>query len=136
MAYRGERLMSCGAVPFDWHQAHVVVVSGTGPNLCGHAMVNAGRFYFHVDGLNDYPWFMNAQGYKRYLHENGKREIYRRWVQIPDPDAAQAKLEEYSIRRWRWLVLPNNCASFVEEVFKAGGSDVGSWTNCPRARWA
>lgn len=30
-----------------------------------------------------------------------------------------------------WMVLPNNCVSFVEKVLDAGDSDWSSITNCP-----
>lgn len=76
---------------------------------------------------------MREDGYMRYLKENGKHEI-RRWiVKIPNPADAHAKLEELLTQRWRWLVLPHNCVAFVEEVVKAGGSDAGMYLNCPAA---
>jgi hypothetical protein len=115
--------------------ANLVVVSGTGPNLCGHAVVNAGNYYFHIDGLNDFPWYMNEPGYRRYLKENEKKEIHRQRVPLSRPDAAQRKLEELSAQRWRWLVLPHNCASYVEEIFRSGGSTVSNLANCPVTRW-
>jgi hypothetical protein len=135
MAYLGEHLLHCAAVPFNWRSTHLVVVSGTGPNFCGHAVVNAGSYYFHIDGLNDYPWYMSEPGYRRYLKENGKKELLRRSVMLPRPEGAQRKLEELSAQRWRWLVLPHNCASYVEEIFQAGGSTVSNVANCPVARW-
>jgi hypothetical protein len=62
---------------------------------------------------------------------DGKHEI-RRWrIQIPDPAGAHRKLEELLAKQWRWLVLPNNCTSFVEEVVQAGGSKAGMYFNCP-----
>lgn len=135
MSYLGERLLMCRAVPFNWNACHLVVVSGTGPNFCGHAIVNAGEYYFHVDGLNGYPWYMDSQGYRRYLKENDKRELQRTRVPLPNPKGAQRKLEELSVKRWRWLVLPHNCASYVEEIFRAGGSKFSNLLNCPTTRW-
>lgn len=41
------------------------------------------------------------------------------------------KLEELLAAKWTWGVLPHNCASFVEEVVQAGGSDAGLYSNCP-----
>lgn len=76
MAYLGEHMHHCEAVPFDWQYAHLIVVSGAGPNFCGHALKN-----------------------------------------------------------WRWLILPSNCASFVEEILEAGGSKVSNLLNCPVTRW-
>ncbi len=134
MAYLGEKMNSCLAVPFDWGRSNLVIVSGSGPNLCGHAILNAGDFYFHVDGLNGRPWYMPEGGYRRYLRENKKRELFRRFVPLKNPAGAQEKLEELSAKNWRWLVIPNNCASYVEEIFTAGGSAESIITNCP-VRW-
>lgn len=135
MTYKGEHLNNCRAVPFDWNNSAVVIVSGSGPNACGHAIANAGNYYFHIDGLNDRPWYMSHSGYLRYLRENSKRELRRRRVQVPDPTGAQFALETLSTQNWRWLGVPNNCASFVEEVFAGGGAQVRSWTNCPTLGW-
>jgi hypothetical protein len=53
-------------------------------------------------------------------------------VRITDPKWAQRKLEELSAARWRWMVLPHNCASYVEEILTAGGAkDAGIASNCP-----
>lgn len=34
MAYLGEHLRQCHAVPFDWGRTNLVIVSGSGPNPC------------------------------------------------------------------------------------------------------
>ena len=125
----------CDAVPFNWLAAQLVVVSGTGPNFCGHAIINAGSYYFHIDGLNDYPWYMNEAGYRRYIVENDKKELRRVRVHLPNPEGAQRKFEELSAKQWRWVVLPNNCASYIEKIFAAGGSKVSSLANCPVLKW-
>jgi hypothetical protein len=92
MAYLGERLLQCNAVPFNWSQSRLIIVSGSGITLCGHTIVSAGAFYFHIDGLNDYPWYMAEVGYRRYLKENAKRELYRRQVLLKNPMGAQKKI--------------------------------------------
>jgi hypothetical protein len=69
----------------------------------------------------------------RYLKETGKHEI-RRWIiKLPTPRGAHQKLHDLMTEQWLWLVLPNNCASFVEEVLQAGGSKAGMYFNCPSA---
>jgi hypothetical protein len=136
MAYKGEHLNQCNRVPFDWANTSLVIVSGTFPNPCGHAIANAGHYYFHVDGAHGYPWYMGHAGYMRYLRENGKKELRRTRISLPNPEGAQRKLEQLTARKWTWLIVPNNCASFVEEVFAAGGSRVSSWSNCPKLGWA
>lgn len=118
----------------DFKHTCAVIVSGDSINLCGHALLHVGDgWYFHVAGKHDLPKFMSEDGYMRYLRENKKREI-RRWiVKLTNPAGAQRKLEELLAKKWRWLVLPNNCTSFVEEVVQAGGSNAGMYFNCPAA---
>jgi hypothetical protein len=130
--YDGDAMHQCPLKPFDFQHTRAVIVSGYGINFCGHAMLyTGGGWYFHVAGKYDVPKFMREDGYMRYLHENGKHEI-RRWIiKIPNPAGAHAKLEELLTKQWRWLLLPNNCVSFVEEVVKAGGSNAGMYFNCP-----
>lgn len=134
-AYKGNHLFHCSIVPFHWRHTYLIVVSGSGPNFCGHTLIKAGFYYFHVDGLNVRPYYMDEAGYRRYLKENDKRELQRKWVPLSNPEGAQRKLEELSAKNWRWLVLPNNCASYVEEIFKAGGSRFNNLLNCPVTRW-
>lgn len=130
--YQGDVMLECLLKPFDFKHACAVVVSGDGINFCGHALLHTGGgWYFHIAGKYDAPKFMREDGFQRYLKENGKHEI-RRWrIQIPNPAGAHRKLEELLATQWRWLVLPNNCASFVEEVVQAGGSKAGMYFNCP-----
>lgn len=74
---------------------------------------------------------MREDGYIRYLKENGKREI-RRWkVTIPNPVGAHHKLEELLAKQWLWFLLAHNCVSFVEDIVRAGGSKAGMYFNCP-----
>lgn len=130
--YQGDVMLKCLLRPFDFTHACAVVVSGDSINFCGHTLLHtAGDWYFHVAGPNDVPKFMRADGYKRYLKENGKHEI-RRWnITIPNPSGSHRKLEELLAKQWLWGVLPHNCASFVEEVVHAGGSKAGMYFNCP-----
>lgn len=130
--YHGDVMLQCPFNPWDFTHCCAVVVSGDGINFCGHTLLHTGGdWYFHVAGVNDVPKFMRESGYQRYLKENGKHEI-RRWiVKLPNPAGAHAKLEELLTKQWLWLVLPHNCANFVEEVVRAGGSKAGMYFNCP-----
>lgn len=133
MAYQGDHITFCSQ--FDFSRAYAVVVSGAALNPCGHMILNtggAGGWYFHIAEVRGRPRFMNEEGYRRYLKENDKRELSRTHVAIPKPDAANAKLEDLLIKQWTWFLLPNNCASFLEDVVQAGGSKAGLYTNCPR----
>jgi hypothetical protein len=90
-------------------------------------------WYVHIAGFYKVPKFMHESGYKRYLKENGKREI-RRWiVKLPNPQGAHKKLHELIEKPWLWGIVAHNCASFVEEVVQAGGSKAGVYLNCPIA---
>jgi hypothetical protein len=134
MAYEGDLLMMCPADPFDFHDSYAVVVSGDGPNFCGHLILNVGGvggYYFHVAGVRTEPRVMTKDGYRRYLKETGKKELKRFKVTISNPNFAMFKLEQLTSEKWTWGVLPHNCASFVEEVVRAGGSVAGLYSNCP-----
>ncbi|MES2740348.1 MAG: hypothetical protein V4754_05285 [Pseudomonadota bacterium] len=130
--YEGDEMHACLLTPFDFKQTYVVVVSGAKWNPCGHTILNTGGgWYFHVAGPDNVPRFMREPGYLRYLKENGKREIRRSFLKIPNPIAAHRKLEELLAKRWLWLGLPHNCAAFLEEIVQAGGSKAGLYFNCP-----
>lgn len=130
--YEGDRMILCPLDITDFKHTCAVVVSGDGPNFCGHTLLHIGdRWYVHVAGGYSVPKFMHADGYQRYLKENGKREI-RRWiVKLPNPQGAHQKLHELLEKPWLWAILPHNCASFVEEIVQAGGSKAGMYFNCP-----
>jgi len=93
MSYVGIHLDSCQAVPFNWDDTWLVVVRGDGPNICGHALLRAGVFYFHIAGPLNRPYFMTEQNYRQYSFEGRKQELFRRRVVLPNPASAQRKLE-------------------------------------------
>lgn len=135
MAYHGEVLDQCGLININCAHIAVVAVSGDGPNLCGHLLLytglSRGGYYFHVAEAHGYPRYMSESGYQQYLREAGKTEIRRRYLSLPNPQGALLYLEGLMANTWTWLVLPNNCVAFVEEVIKAGGGTWGSYSNCP-----
>lgn len=99
----------------------VVVVSGSGPNICGHALLCINRqYYFHTDAFHAPPKVMNSIGYKEYLRTNNKLEFGRINVKVSNPKAIFAKLSQLSIENWSWLGLWHNCYSFVEAVLEPG----------------
>jgi hypothetical protein len=130
--YVGETLLACEA--YDFTTTFAVVVSGDGPNVCGHLLLNTGGIggsYFHIAERKGYPRRMSEDGYRRYLAENGKKELKRFKVAVANPDGANTMLNQLTANIWSWWVLPHNCASFVEEVVEAGGSAAGLYSNCP-----
>lgn len=135
MSYSGEQMNACGAFDIDCSKITVVAVSGDGPNVCGHLLIRTGGKdgprYFHVDELHNYPKYMTEAGYHHYLTEAGKTELKRIGMSLPDPQGALLYLESLMANKWTWLVLPNNCVAFVEEVIKAGGGEWASYSNCP-----
>jgi hypothetical protein len=134
--YEGAQMIVCPLEESDFQHVCAVVVSGDGVNACGHTLLHIGgswSWYVHIAGFYKVPKFMHESGYKRYLKENGKREI-RRWiVKLPNPQEAHKKLHELIEKPWLWGIVAHNCASFVEEVVQAGGSKAGVYLNCPVA---
>ena len=134
MGYNGKILDACGLVEMDLTEISVVAMSGSGPNVCGHLilfMPRGGGYYFHVAEIIGYPYYMNGAGFERYKKENKKTELRRLHMTLPDPRAAEAYLEAVMSRQWAWGALPHNCVAFCEAVIRAGGSEWGSYTNCP-----
>jgi hypothetical protein len=140
MAYEGELLTYCPQ-ELDCSVVYAVIVSGTFPNFCGHALLfvqtpysisSSDGYCFQVAGVSTFPRIMDLDGYARYLKESKKAEITRYVVTIPDPESAVRRLEDVMLKQWRWLVLPHNCAAFVEDIVSAGGSSAGLYFNCPK----
>lgn len=132
MSYSGDFLESC--LDLDLSRASVVAVSGDGPNVCGHLLLfidSSGGYYFHVAELHGRPRYMNQEGFRRYLRESGKTELRRLHVEIPRPQDAYRRLQALMSESWTWLVLPNNCVAFAEDVIAAGGGEWASASNCP-----
>lgn len=126
----------------DFGLVYAVIVSGDFPNPCGHALLYvprqsnlgaSGGYYFQVAEVYGNPRMMTSEGYQRYLKENKKKELKRYAVSVSKPSNSEAKLRELVGKKWVWVVLPNNCAAFVEDVVRAGGSSAGLWSNCPKA---
>jgi hypothetical protein len=143
MAYEGELLNACPA-DIDFTLTQAVVVSGASWNPCGHMILCTGTdsarsWYFHVAGAGvreaygvwAFPKFMREDGYNRYLTENGKHEIRRLDAQIQNPAGAYSQLMQFMANKWLWGVLPHNCATFVKEIIRAGGGNLGVLLNCP-----
>ncbi len=134
MSYDGEVMDGCGGLDLDLANSYVVAVSGSGPNFCGHLLFytsSGGGHYFHVAELHGRPKHMSQSGFARYLQEAGKTEIRRVYVPLPEPQAALNYLDALMRANWTWLLLPNNCVAFCEEIISAGGGTWSSASNCP-----
>jgi hypothetical protein len=150
MAYEGEIARFCPGARYDFGNCYAVAVSGDAANPCGHLILNLGGtacdgMYFHAVGdpqgrglgkMLGYPLQMNQGQFLRYITEC-KKVVWRRdKVELPNPDAAMRRLEELLTHEWLWLVLWNNCVSFVEDVIHHGGSHAGMLIHCPALHWA
>lgn len=121
----------------DWSKTHIVLVTGDFPNTCGHILLYVGGgfgHYFHFTGprIYDYPRYLNGDGeYRRFLKDSGKDELARKYLTIPSPEKAEARLSQLMQNRWLTRVVMHNCATFAMEVVHAGGN---FWTfpaECP-----
>ena len=131
MAYAGELPNESIRNAVDLSPCGAVVVSGDGPNICGHMLLSQVGYYFHVAELYGKPRWMDRSGFQRYLNENEKEMLGYYPVNLPDVAGAEAELKRLLDIRWAWLVAPHNCATFVEQVLQAGGADFGLVSNCP-----
>ncbi|TFW27941.1 hypothetical protein [Massilia horti] len=134
--YEGAAMLVCPLELSDFQHVCAVIVSGHKVNPCGHTLLHIGKswsWYVHISGPYNLPKFMPQSNYMRYLKENGKREIRRSPIKLPNPKGAHEKLHELIEKPWIWGAVVHNCTSFEEEVVRAGGSNAGQYFNCPIA---
>ena len=113
------------------NEVEVVVVSGDGPKICGHMLLFAKPFYFHVAAIRDYLYYFRSNEFQRYIAENNKVELFRLKRSLHKTELAKNKLKTLLHKKWIWGVIPNNCADFVEDVVGAGEGDLNLISNCP-----
>lgn len=63
--------------------------------------------------------------------EGKKEEVVRKFVTIPNPVGAELKLRALMQNQWQTLLLHHNCATFAQEVIKAGGASWAMFEGCP-----
>jgi len=119
-----------------WDNANMVVVSGSGPNACGHAMLSIGepgdRHYFHTDALRDKPFYMDEAGYQTYLQQEGKTQLHEEPIPIKNPQATHQALNDSLTQKHLWTGLPTNCVTYIEGVVRQGGQTDYDPYNCPK----
>lgn len=134
--WAGKNLEAHEFPKLDWSQAAFVVISGSSTNPCGHALLYVGGgfgHYFHVPGIPrwyDRPFYISGSEFRTYLSRAGKKEVGRKALGIPCPEAAEKRLKELMGRRWTYGILPQNCVSFIQQVAQAGGN-FWNFSNCP-----
>jgi len=134
--YEGAAMILCPLEERDFQHVCAVIVTGDKFNPCGHTLLHVGgswSWYVHIAGPYKLPKWIPGSNYLRYLNENGKREIRRWTIKLPNPKGAHDKLHELMQKPWLWGVVAHNCTSFAEEVARAGGSKAGQYFNCPIA---
>lgn len=134
----------------DFSQVSVVFVDNVGDfNPCGHVLLYVGGgfgHYFHKPGLSvgfDGKLDLKGEGplkqsvhyfdgteFSKYLSTDGKKETYRIKINLSNPDKAKAELENYLSSPTWYLLLPQNCVTFVENILIAGGHS-GNLNQCP-----
>ena len=101
-------------------------MSGDRPNFCGHMMLRVDSYYFHISGVYNYPMYMMVSEFDKYLNRMEKQNYVRTKRLLKNKNTARDKLRSLLSEKWLWLIVPNNCTGFVEEVIGAGENDFGS----------
>ena len=108
----------------DFMQAsYLVGVSGI--TKYGHGLLRVRNYYFHVDqAWGIYPkWMSHTEYTTRYIPENKKTEWFQfRIPDITNPIGALQELKRRLKTTYIWTPALNNCVSFAEYIFEAGGS--------------
>jgi len=119
----------------NWLDTYLVLVNGSTP--CGHMLLYVGGgfgHYFHYNGpgQTNWPRYMAGENeYRRYLKEANYIEVMRKYISISNPKKAEEKLKALAQRQWSTFLIKHNCATFAEEVVKAGGASWGIYEGCP-----
>lgn len=123
MAYEGEPLTYC-PINLDLSKVEMIVVSGSGINKYGHALLYVPKqgLYFQIAGIYTFPTMMDELGFNRYKTENAKRVLGRQIYSLPSPNGAYNELMLSTSKKWVWGGVINNCATFVQDIIRAGGS--------------
>jgi hypothetical protein len=91
-AYLGQRMYECNRVPFNWARTELQIISGDGPNVCGHVIIRAGSYYFHIDGIWEYPWSMDETGFKKNCRPNTGFGASRTTIAPPLPKRSSTRV--------------------------------------------
>jgi len=114
-----------------FHTVDVIVVSGDFPNPCGHTLLRIDNYIFHISGWYNYPKYMALTEFNQYLKDNNKTELFRNRRYLKNKLGARQKLKTTLQVKWPWLLLPNNCTAFVEDILIAGENNFSLASNCP-----
>lgn len=140
MAYIGDQING-KPMPkdLDWSRTEIVLVSGDTWNPCGHVLLSVGGgfghyFQYTTASVYGYATYIDSESnFQRYLLENKKSELSRKKLTIPDSKKAEERLTKLMNNKWAYGLVVHNCATFVEEVVKAGGNFWDFPDSCPSA---
>jgi hypothetical protein len=77
-----------------------------------------------------YPLAMTQASYHRYIRENKKTELGRLTYSLVRPYSAYNRMIELMQKKWFWGAIMHNCATFVEVIAEAGGTQI-KLSKCP-----
>lgn len=134
--YQGRHINMCVKNAFVRGRVEVIIVNGTFPNYCGHALLNVqGYGIVHISGMFKKPYFLaHFEEFHRYLRDNNKTVLDRYNFVLPNPDGASRRFYQLTYEPWRWLGLVHNCATFIRDILAAGGIASFYPANCPDSR--
>jgi len=73
MAFDGAPIKTLSGLQLTHSSCELLIVSGSGPNLAGHMLMElparpgGTRSIVHIGGVSDYPCWMAAADFSRYL---------------------------------------------------------------------
>lgn len=133
--FNGRTLKEFGQLPpMDMQSVEIVLVTGAGPNLCGHILLMVkGGHYFHFDGpsMLNYPRYLTDAEFRNYLTQSKKKELLRKALHLPCPERARDHLLHLMQNRWPTMLISHNCASFAAEIIFSGGNFWSVPQHCP-----
>jgi hypothetical protein len=133
----GSEMDACDVKLFRFKEVYLIVVTGQGPNICGHSLLNFGGkdgFYVHVTGIVEKPRIMSESQYQTYLRAYTKQELLREKINLGFPEKSISYLEKLLSEDWNYKLLFHNCSHFVEKILQAGGYSIYIPTHCPIMR--
>ena len=99
-------------------------VSGSGPNIFGHALflIAPGIGYVHAVEPGTHPVrFLPHDEYQRYMQESGKTSKKMLFVELPNKPRTATYIEQCLLIGYNWTPR-HNCLTFCDAILKAAES--------------
>lgn len=105
-------------------QFRIVYVTGSGPNVYGHALIFLGRAGFiHIDEVTGYPKHMTINQFNDYLTYYGKKILGIQKPPLDNINKSILKFMEMLHQKYEWYVVVHNCLTFCHQILEPGGFD-------------